>query len=208
MYYSSGCNSSLNWITDWPLNSYFLGEYHPSHVCPFFFQGQVYSLEYNLTLVLQVPYYLDEETGWGLETSELQKQLEDARSKGINVRALVVINPGNPTGQVRHYHCFDSKVAKTMYVLNFIERLHGWENGLPLTFYGWIFLGFHVAGSFWGQPARHCGILQKWRSCSSSRWGVMFVKSSAVNVLYYYINTLTSWGNLSQSCVCVCFPFS
>lgn len=47
-----------------------------------------------------VPYYLDEATGWGLETSELKKQLEDARSKGITVRALVVINPGNPTGQV------------------------------------------------------------------------------------------------------------
>ncbi|ONK75158.1 uncharacterized protein A4U43_C03F13960 [Asparagus officinalis] len=47
-----------------------------------------------------VRYYLDEATGWGLEISELKKQLEDARSKGITVRALVVINPGNPTGQV------------------------------------------------------------------------------------------------------------
>ncbi|KAG0470665.1 hypothetical protein HPP92_017365 [Vanilla planifolia] len=47
-----------------------------------------------------VPYYLDEATGWGLEIAELKKQLEDARSKGITVRALVVINPGNPTGQV------------------------------------------------------------------------------------------------------------
>ncbi|CAI0419317.1 unnamed protein product [Linum tenue] len=47
-----------------------------------------------------IPYYLDEETGWGLEVSELKKQLEEARSKGISVRALVVINPGNPTGQV------------------------------------------------------------------------------------------------------------
>ncbi|CAE5963873.1 unnamed protein product [Arabidopsis arenosa] len=47
-----------------------------------------------------VPYYLDEATGWGLEISDLKKQLEEARSKGIAVRALVVINPGNPTGQV------------------------------------------------------------------------------------------------------------
>jgi bifunctional pyridoxal-dependent enzyme with beta-cystathionase and maltose regulon repressor activities len=52
-------------------------------------------------LLFQVPYYLDEATGWGLEISELKKQLDDARSKGIAVRALVVINPGNPTGQVR-----------------------------------------------------------------------------------------------------------
>lgn len=48
----------------------------------------------------QVPYFLDEETGWGLEVDELKKQLDEARSKGIIVRALVVINPGNPTGQV------------------------------------------------------------------------------------------------------------
>ncbi|KAL2516501.1 Alanine aminotransferase 2 [Forsythia ovata] len=47
-----------------------------------------------------VPYYLDEDTGWGLEISELKNQLETAKSKGITVRALVVINPGNPTGQV------------------------------------------------------------------------------------------------------------
>ncbi|XP_034899125.1 alanine aminotransferase 2, mitochondrial isoform X2 [Populus alba] len=47
-----------------------------------------------------VPYYLDEATGWGLEVSELKKQWADAKSKGITPRALVVINPGNPTGQV------------------------------------------------------------------------------------------------------------
>ncbi|XP_008783332.2 alanine aminotransferase 2 isoform X2 [Phoenix dactylifera] len=47
-----------------------------------------------------VPYYLNEATGWGLEVSEVKKQLEDARSKGIAVRAIAVINPGNPTGQV------------------------------------------------------------------------------------------------------------
>lgn len=51
-------------------------------------------------ILFQVPYFLDEETGWGLEVDELKKQLEEARSKGITVRALVVINPGNPTGQV------------------------------------------------------------------------------------------------------------
>ena len=50
----------------------------------------------------QVPYYLDEATGWGLEVSELKKQFDAAKSNGITVRALVVINPGNPTGQVNY----------------------------------------------------------------------------------------------------------
>ena len=46
----------------------------------------------------QVPYYLNEATGWGLEVSSPKKQLEAAKSQGIIVRALVVINPRNPTG--------------------------------------------------------------------------------------------------------------
>uniref|UniRef100_A0A0C9SAS0 alanine transaminase n=1 Tax=Wollemia nobilis TaxID=56998 RepID=A0A0C9SAS0_9CONI len=47
-----------------------------------------------------VPYYLNESTGWGLEISQVKEQLESARLNGIDVRAIVIINPGNPTGQV------------------------------------------------------------------------------------------------------------
>ncbi|XP_050284827.1 probable alanine aminotransferase isoform X3 [Quercus robur] len=46
------------------------------------------------------PYYLNEAAGWGLKVSSLKKQLEAAKSQGIIVRALNVINPRNPTGQV------------------------------------------------------------------------------------------------------------
>jgi glutamate--glyoxylate aminotransferase len=46
-----------------------------------------------------VPYYLDEDNGWSLDINELRKSYNEARAKGINVRALVFINPGNPTGQ-------------------------------------------------------------------------------------------------------------
>eukprot|EP00262_Sarcandra_glabra_P009989 TRINITY_DN24838_c0_g1_i1.p1 TRINITY_DN24838_c0_g1~~TRINITY_DN24838_c0_g1_i1.p1 ORF type:complete len:517 (+),score=91.14 TRINITY_DN24838_c0_g1_i1:133-1683(+) len=63
-------------------------------------QYPLYSASIALHGGTLVPYYLDEATGWGLEVSEVKKQLEDARSKGVAVRALVVINPGNPTGQV------------------------------------------------------------------------------------------------------------
>ncbi|KAL3528541.1 hypothetical protein ACH5RR_007863 [Cinchona calisaya] len=63
-------------------------------------QYPLYSASIALHGGTLVPYYLDEATGWGLEISELKNQLETAKSKGICVRALVVINPGNPTGQV------------------------------------------------------------------------------------------------------------
>ncbi|KZV32567.1 alanine aminotransferase 2 [Dorcoceras hygrometricum] len=63
-------------------------------------QYPLYSASIALHGGTLVPYYLDEEAGWGLEISDLKNQLETARSKGVCVRALVVINPGNPTGQV------------------------------------------------------------------------------------------------------------
>eukprot|EP00823_Brevimastigomonas_motovehiculus_P003227 TRINITY_DN194_c1_g2_i1.p1 TRINITY_DN194_c1_g2~~TRINITY_DN194_c1_g2_i1.p1 ORF type:complete len:503 (-),score=123.07 TRINITY_DN194_c1_g2_i1:410-1888(-) len=58
---------------------------------------------YSGALVLlggtQVGYYLDEEKQWGLNPKELETRLAEAKKSGLNVRALVVINPGNPTGQ-------------------------------------------------------------------------------------------------------------
>ncbi|CAA0821178.1 Alanine aminotransferase 2- mitochondrial [Striga hermonthica] len=63
-------------------------------------QYPLYSASIALHGGTLVPYFLDEATGWGLEISELKKQLESAKAKGVSVRALVVINPGNPTGQV------------------------------------------------------------------------------------------------------------
>ena len=49
-----------------------------------------------------MPYNLTEDRGWGLEIFEVKRCLEEARSAGLTVRAMVVINPGNPTGQVWH----------------------------------------------------------------------------------------------------------
>lgn len=65
---------------------------------------------YSATLTLYggqlVPYELDEATGWGLNVSALQQQLADARTRGLCVRGLVVINPGNPTGQCLSRECW------------------------------------------------------------------------------------------------------
>jgi len=47
----------------------------------------------------QVGYYLDEARGWSLSTAELERSIR-ASKKRCTVRAIVVINPGNPTGQV------------------------------------------------------------------------------------------------------------
>ena len=46
-----------------------------------------------------VEYYLDEKSGWSLSIEALRASFDKAKAKKINPRALVVINPGNPTGQ-------------------------------------------------------------------------------------------------------------
>lgn len=48
----------------------------------------------------EIGYELDEERGWAITEEELYKQLNDAKAKGVTVRALALINPGNPTGQL------------------------------------------------------------------------------------------------------------
>lgn len=47
----------------------------------------------------QIGYYLDESNKWGLDIIELQRSIDEAR-KISAPRAIVIINPGNPTGQV------------------------------------------------------------------------------------------------------------
>ena len=41
-----------------------------------------------------------EEAGWALDVVEIERALKAATAEGIRVRGIVVINPGNPTGQV------------------------------------------------------------------------------------------------------------
>jgi alanine transaminase len=63
-------------------------------------QYPLYTALLSLNQAQKVPYYLNEKTGWRVTTEDLQRSYDEAKQKGINVRALVVINPGNPTGQV------------------------------------------------------------------------------------------------------------
>lgn len=63
-------------------------------------QYPLYSALLALDQAAQVPYYLNEKEGWRISTQDLQKSYDEAKKNGINPRALVVINPGNPTGQV------------------------------------------------------------------------------------------------------------
>uniref|UniRef100_A0AAY4E900 alanine transaminase n=1 Tax=Denticeps clupeoides TaxID=299321 RepID=A0AAY4E900_9TELE len=58
---------------------------------------------------IQINYYLDESNNWSLAVGELRRALEAAR-KHCNPRALCVINPGNPTGQVQSRQCIEDVI--------------------------------------------------------------------------------------------------
>ena len=63
-------------------------------------QYPLYSATITLYGGVQVGYYLDEAAGWSLSRRMLDQALIAARAKGTNVKAICVINPGNPTGAV------------------------------------------------------------------------------------------------------------
>jgi len=63
-------------------------------------QYPLYSASITLLGGTQVGYYLNEETGWELKMDELEKVYQQAVNQAICVRALVMINPGNPTGNI------------------------------------------------------------------------------------------------------------
>ena len=45
-------------------------------------------------------YFLDEDNNWALDMNEIQKSYDQGIAEGAEPRAIVVINPGNPTGNV------------------------------------------------------------------------------------------------------------
>jgi len=59
---------------------------------------------YTATLAQQsgipVPYYLEESKGWSTDPPGVDRAATEATAKGIDVRAIVIINPGNPTGSL------------------------------------------------------------------------------------------------------------
>jgi len=61
-------------------------------------QYPLYTASLALHSAHACPYYLKEEEDWSASISDIKHSLKTARSKGIDVRAIVVINPGNPTG--------------------------------------------------------------------------------------------------------------
>lgn len=63
-------------------------------------QYPIYSATIDRFGGTQVGYYLDENKGWNMNVAELERALAQAKKDGVDVNSFVLINPGNPTGQV------------------------------------------------------------------------------------------------------------
>lgn len=63
-------------------------------------QYPLYSAQLAINGCKEIPYYLDETNAWQVDFQDLQNSYEAACKKDIKTKAIVVINPGNPTGQI------------------------------------------------------------------------------------------------------------
>ncbi|KAF2139363.1 uncharacterized protein K452DRAFT_232281 [Aplosporella prunicola CBS 121167] len=61
-------------------------------------QYPLYTATLSLLNAQCVPYYLEEAQGWSTNLKEIHAAHEKASANGTDVRAIVIINPGNPTG--------------------------------------------------------------------------------------------------------------
>ena len=61
-------------------------------------QYPLYSAALALADSHMLGYELDEADAWALPMEQVEKAVAGAKAKGVQPRALVVINPGNPTG--------------------------------------------------------------------------------------------------------------
>ena len=64
---------------------------------------------------VQVGYYPDEEKDWALTPDILEESYQKATSEGINIKSIVIINPGNPTGSILDKNSIDG-------IVNFVEK--------------------------------------------------------------------------------------
>lgn len=82
-------------------------------------QYPLYSAQCELLGGHFVGYYLDESKGWQCGYEELVNSYNDAVKKGVDVKCITIINPGNPTGQVLSYETIE-EIIKFAYEKNLV----------------------------------------------------------------------------------------
>ncbi|SGZ52520.1 CIC11C00000001073 [Sungouiella intermedia] len=63
-------------------------------------QYPLYTASIALNNAVPIGYYLDEDNHWSTDPEQIRSLIKENKDKGVNPKALVVINPGNPTGAI------------------------------------------------------------------------------------------------------------
>ncbi|RYO90042.1 hypothetical protein DL766_007318 [Monosporascus sp. MC13-8B] len=92
IYLSGGASSGLNTLLHILCASPNSGVLIPIPQYP------LYTASLSILNATSVPYYLDETNNWGTSLDTIKEAYNTAKGNGTDVRAVVIINPGNPTG--------------------------------------------------------------------------------------------------------------
>lgn len=63
-------------------------------------QYPLYTASIALNGATPIGYHLNEEHHWATDSRQIRKLIDARQAEGIDIKALVVINPGNPTGAI------------------------------------------------------------------------------------------------------------
>ncbi|OBA20190.1 PLP-dependent transferase [Metschnikowia bicuspidata var. bicuspidata NRRL YB-4993] len=63
-------------------------------------QYPLYTASIALNNATPIGYYLDEANDWSTDPKQIRQLIAENKDKGIDVKSLVIINPGNPTGAI------------------------------------------------------------------------------------------------------------
>ena len=81
-------------------------------------QYPLYTATLAFVSATPIPYYLQEEQGWSMNHQVLIDGIKKAKADGTPIKALVIINPGNPTGG-----CLSESAIKEVIQLCYDERI-------------------------------------------------------------------------------------
>ena len=81
-------------------------------------QYPLYTATLAFVSAVPLPYYLQEIEGWSMSHKVLIESIKQAKKAGTPVKALVIINPGNPTGA-----CLSEEAIREVVQLCYDERI-------------------------------------------------------------------------------------
>lgn len=127
----------------------------------------------------QIGYYLNEEKNWALDISELERALNEAKDR-CTPRAIVIINPGNPTGSVLSEQNIKDviKFAHANKLFVFADEVY--QNNVYAE--GCAFHSFKKVMMQMGEPYSHME-LASFMSCSKGYMGECGIRGGYAEII-------------------------